>query len=443
MVLNKRFLAAPAIGVVGYFAFGVFVATFGPMHYLGYQGAVVALYVGLIVIVFGMAFMLGSRMRLPRKPIWRKDQNQSVLTFIFRASLVIAVLLMTYELLNTVRSGGLNFSLANTANAYIGTYTDYVRNSGGYGMRFLITSMGAFPLFVAQVLGLFYFKELDRPTRLAVIYLFIVTVLVYTLGGGKQKQFGDIMIYMVSVLLAKQAATGRLKFKTVAIVAGVVLGGTYVLLTLLAFRYQAIGISLADLNRNLHPLIEYREGYWLEGALGETFAFPLVMFSGYLSQGYYGLSLSLEQPFTWTSFAGSSYSVSVILNQFFGTEFWVERSYPYLVGYSTGWDQTKWHTVFAWLASDLTFTGVVLFMGLMGFIYGRAWREILVHQNPFALMMFAMMNIGLAYAPANNQLMHSPGALSTSFAVFAVYFLFHANFNAAPTVIRKLRFRVK
>lgn len=381
-------------------------------------------------------------MRSPRKAIWRRDQNQSILTFIFRSCLVIAVLLMTYELLNTVRSGGLKFSLANSATAYFEAYTDYVRNSGSYGMRFLITSMGAFPLFVAQVLGLFYFKVLDRTTRLAVIYLFVVTVLVYTIGGGKQKQFGDMIIYMLSVLLANQAAKGRLKFKDVATVAGVLLGGIYVLLVLLAFRYQAIGVSLDSLNHNLHPLIDYREGYWLESVLGEAFAFPLVMFSGYLSQGYYGLSLSLEQPFTWTSFAGSSYSVSVILNQFFGAEFWVERSYPYLVGYSTGWGQTKWHTVFAWLASDLTFTGVVPFMGLMGFIYGRAWREILAHRNPFALMMFALMNVGLAYAPANNQLMHTPGALSTSFAVFAVYFLFHANFNAAPTAIRKLSFRV-
>jgi len=442
LTLNKRLLAAPAIGVAGYFTLGVSVASFGPLDYRGYQDTTVAVYIGLIILFFGSCFVLGSRTRLLRKPIWRTDKNQNVLTFIFRASLVIAILLMTYELLNAVRTGGLNLNPANSALAYIGTYTDYTRNSGSYSMRFLITSIGAFPLFVAQVLGIFYFKELDKTTRLAVIYLFVVTILVYTLGGGKQKQFGDIMIYVVSVVLAKKSATGKLKLKTLLIIGGVIVGGVYVLLMLLAFRYQAIGVDLAQLNRSLHPLIDYHEGYWLESAFGEAFAFPVVMFSGYLSQGYYGLSLSLEQPFTWTSFAGSSYSVSVILNQFFGADFWVTRNYPYMVGYATGWDQAKWHTVFAWLASDLTFTGVVFFMGAMGFIYGRAWREILLYQNPFALMMFAMMNIGLAYAPANNQLMHSPGGLSTTFAVFAVYFLFHANFNAAPTVVRKLRFRM-
>lgn len=442
MTLNKRLLAAPAIGVAGYFTLGVSVATFGPLNYVGYQGTAVAVYISLNILFFCACFFLGSRMRLPRKPVWRIDQNQKVLAFIFRASLVIATLLMTYELLNAVRSGGLNLNLANSALAYITVYTDYTRNSGNYSIQFLVVSIGALPLFIAQVLGLFYFKELGKTTRLAVIYLFVVTILVYTLGGGKQKQFGDIMIYVVSIVLAKQAATGKLKLKHLLIIGGVIMSGVYVLLALLAFRYQAIGIDLLQINARLHPLIEYHEGYWLEDIFGAAFAFPMVMFSGYLSQGYYGLYLSLEQPFTWTHFAGSSYSLSVIFNQFLGTDFWVTRNYPYMVGDATGWDQSKWHTVFAWLASDLTFTGVVFFMGAMGFIYGRAWREILLYQNPFALMMFALMNIGFAFAPANNQLMHSPGALSTTFGVFAMYFLFHKNFNVASTVVQRPRFRV-
>lgn len=368
-------------------------------------------------------------MRPPSKAIWKKGQSQLVLNFLFRGCLIIAFFLMTYELLVTALSGGLSVSLAEAANSYVGAYTDYVRNGGSYEIRFIITSIGAFPLFVAQVLGLYYFKELGGTTRLVVTYIFFVSILVYTLDGGKQKQFADMMIYVVSTLLAKQAATGRLKLKTLAIVAGVFLGGACVLLSVLSFRYQAIGISLTSLNAQLHPLIDYREGYWLEDFLGEALAFPLVMLSGYIGQGYYGLSLALEQPFTWTSFAGSSYSIAVIINQFFGADFWVEKSYPYLVGYTTGWGSTKWHTVFAWLASDLTFTGTALFFGLLGFIYGQVWREILIHSNPFSILVFTLMNIGFTYAPANNQLMHSPGALSTTLGVFFFYYLFRRNFN--------------
>lgn len=433
---------APCIGVVSYFAMGISIATFGPLSYLGYNKFITPVYILFIVIFFGLSFIVGSRMRTPSKVLWRKDQNQPFLNILFRSSLIISILVMSYELIYMARATGLSLSVTNAASSYVEGYSNYTRNSGSYSARFLITSMCALPLFIAQVFGLYYFEILDKPTRLGIVYLFVVSIVVYTFGAGKQKQFGDIMIYMLSALIAKQAAAGRLRLTTWAKIGGVLFGGVFVLLVFLAARYQAIGIDLIELNANLHNLVEYREGYWLEKLLGEVFAFPLIIFSGYLGQGYFGLSLALEQPFTWTAFVGSSYSMSVILHQFFGVEFLVEKSYPYLVGDATGWGQTKWHTVFAWLASDLTFWGVPPFMGILGFIYGRVWREILIHKNPFALLVFALMNIGFVYAPANNQLMHSPGALSTTLGVFFLYVLFHKNFNAAPTGVRKLKFLV-
>lgn len=431
----------PMFAIVGYLFFGVCIATFGPLEYKGYEAVSVFAFMLFVAIFFIVGFTLGSRTKAPAHAIWKKKQNPAVLAFVFRVSLFTSSLLMTYELLSAALSGGLHFSLASSAYAYINSYTDYVRNSGNYSLNFIITSLGAFPLFIAQVLGIFYYRTLDRPSRIALIYLFVVTVLVDTLGGGKQKQFGDIIIYVVSVVLAKRAATGSLSLAKLVKVGFFVLAGMYVMLALLAFRYQAIGVNLSDLNNHLHPLIHYNKGYWMENVLGGALAFPLVMFSGYLGQGYFGLSLSLEQPFIWTHFAGSSYSVSVIVNRLFGAEFWVKESYPYRVGSATGWDESKWHTVFSWLASDLTFPGVVVFMGVVGFIYGRAWREILLFQNPFSVMIFAMMNIGWAYAPANNQLMHSPGALTTTLGTLLIYFLFHANFNAAPTNLKALNFR--
>lgn len=441
--LNKRLLKAPGLIIIAYFFIGIMISIFGPLEYQGYRELDVALYVGAVILFFYAGYSLGIRLRTPIKAIWRKDQNKTILSYIFRISLIFALLMMTYDLLFTWFSGGLHFSLVNSAASYISTYTGYERNSGSYSLRFLITSAGALPLFVAQVLGIFYFKSLSRTSRILVIYLFAAMIIVHTLGGGKQKQFGDILIYVFSVFLATQAGSGKLKLMTLMQVGGALLGGVYVLLTLLAFRYQAIGISLSDLNSNLHPLIQYRGEGWIESALGEALAFPIVMFSGYLGQGYYGLSLALEQPFTWTAFGGSSYSISVILNQFFGAKFWVAENYPYLVGYSTGWGQAKWHTAFAWLASDLTFTGVVLFMGLVGFMYGRAWREVILYQNPFSVLLFALLNIGLIYAPANNQLMHAPGGLLTTFGVVIFYILFHKNFNATPATLAQRRFRLK
>jgi len=419
--------------VAGYLLLGVSVTVFGPLKYFGLKPALVYFYVFAVVAMFSLGFQLGVRGRPPMRPIWRRGLNQSILRNAFRISLTLATILMTFLVLEMIVTGGLTLNFAKSAEAYLNSYTDYTRNSGNYSMRFLITSFGALPMFIAQVHGIFYFRSLNRKTKIAIIYLFVSSILVFTLGGGTQKQFGDIIIYFVAVSVARQASLGRLRASTLFKIGLLMLAGVYLLLVLLAHRYQAIGVNLDVLNSRIHPLISYHERSWLEEALGAQLAFPLIMFSGYLSQGYYGLSLAFEQQFTWTAFAGSSYSISVILNQFFGAPFLVEQSYPYLVGATTGWDQDKWHTVFAWLASDLTFPGVVVFMGFVGFLYGRAWIEVLRFGNPFSLLVFAMLSIGFAYAPANNQLMHSPGSLAMTFGALILYLLFHANFNAAPT----------
>ncbi|MBN1958139.1 MAG: hypothetical protein JW773_08075 [Desulfuromonadales bacterium] len=441
---NRSLRNAPMFGVVSYLLLGVGVATFGPLKYQGYRVDLVLPFMLFVIMAFSVGYVLGSRTRPLARVMLKKGHCHAELKMFFCACLFASILLMSYEILFAAFQGGLSFSFSGGAENYFAAYTDYERNSGNYSAHFLLMSIGALPLFTAQVLGILYFKDLSRLSRLAVVFLFVSSLLVYVLGGGKQKQFGDIIIYVVSVVIAKQAMTGRLTFATLMKVALVLCAGISVLLALLTYRYRAIGVSLANLNEKLHPLMHYQEIEFLNGILNKAIFFPIVMFSGYLGQGYYGLALSLEQPFTWTCFAGSSYSVSVILNRFFGVEFWVTHNYPYLVGFATDWNQSKWHTVFSWLASDLTFPGVIVFMGFIGFLYGRVWREILLYRNPLSVMVFAMMNIGWAYAPANNQLMHSPGALFTTLATLLVYFCFHVNFNVDPTTLnlRSSRLRV-
>jgi len=436
LALNKALLFGPIVAVASYLLIGVCTAAFGPLQYEGFRPALVGRYIASVVAFIIVGYLLGIKSRLPIRLGRRNGQNQAILPAVFQTSLIASLIMMTYLILSMLVSGEITLSMESSAAAYFNTYANYTRNSGNYSVHFLVSSIGALPLFIAQVLGYFYFERLGRFSRIAVIYLFLSTVLVYTLGGGKMKQFGDILVYVVSVIIAKQAAMGNLRLKVVLKIGMVLLVGAGVLLAVLSFRYQTIGVDLVGLNDKLHPLIHYRDGFWFEGALGEALAFPVVMLTGYLSQGYFGLSLSLEQPFTWTYFAGSSYSISVIMNQLFGLEFWVAQSYPYLVGDVAGWGQTKWHTVFAWLASDLTFTGVVFFMGLLGFVYGRVWRAILLYQNPFSILMFGMMNIGWIYAPANNQLMHTPGGLATTLGTIFLYLLFHPNFNTTSFVRR-------
>ena len=427
--LKRSYLYAPLIGMNIYVISGMLISFFGPLQYKYYEKDSVFLFISAFLAVFNIFYAIGTKVSVRQSHSWSPSRRRSLLVLIFQISLTFSVIFMTYEFFYGFLIKGLSFNISNSGASYLEGYAGHERNSGNYSLNFLVLSIMSLPIFIVQIWSLLYFEILPRRARILAIYVFAMTILIYTIGGGKQKQLGDIMVFISVVFFIKRAFLGKINFRALAKIMGVVLLSLYLMLVILASRYSNIGIDLSVLNANLHPLIYYVDGNILERTLGEAGAFPIVMLSGYLGQGYYGLSLSLQQPFTWTSFGGASYSFSVILNQFFGTDFLVEKSYPYLVGASTGWAETKWHTAFSWLASDLTFPGTVLFLGYVGFCFARGWKEALLFKNPFSILLIALLSIGIFYISANNQLMHSPGGLWTLGWVIILYSAFSSKFN--------------
>jgi hypothetical protein len=73
--------------------------------------------------------------------------------------------------------------------------------------------------------------------------------------------------------------------------------------------------------------------------------------------------------------------------------------------YRTGWPAGQyWATIYPWLASDLTYPGVVVFMVLFGWLFARMWVEGAMKRDTLALIIFGQLAIVVAYIPANNQL---------------------------------------
>jgi hypothetical protein len=97
-------------------------------------------------------------------------------------------------------------------------------------------------------------------------------------------------------------------------------------------------------------------------------------------------------------------------------------TYPARIEYR-GWDSYGlWSSIYPWLASDLTFPGVLVAVFFVGWMFGAVWRDILVGKNPFAVALFAQLVLMLFYFPANNQLMQSGEGLS-GFVVILIAWL--------------------
>jgi hypothetical protein len=130
---------------------------------------------------------------------------------------------------------------------------------------------------------------------------------------------------------------------------------------------------------------------------------------GYLSIGYYGLYLSLQEPFVWCYGVGHSIFLHVVGDRVFGLTDIRERTIPYRVQVDHGWDMyAHWHTAYPWFASDIGFIGVVLLMYVIGGMTAKTWMDAREGNIPSAVVLFTLLATGLWYLPANNQVLAFP-----------------------------------
>jgi hypothetical protein len=160
----------------------------------------------------------------------------------------------------------------------------------------------------------------------------------------------------------------------------------------------------------------------VESIAGRDFARGAAVLVHYPTHGYRGLAYNLETPFAWTMGRGSSRAVDSYWEQYIGTTVLAD-TYPLRTQERTGWQGLQsWATVYPWLASDLTFPGVVVVMAFIGRWTARMWIRSASFHDPLALMLFSQLVLFVIFIPANNQVLISrPALLGVSTCVF-LYF---------------------
>jgi hypothetical protein len=132
----------------------------------------------------------------------------------------------------------------------------------------------------------------------------------------------------------------------------------------------------------------------------------------YLGVGYKGLSMCLDEPWVPTYGIGNSFFLTRQGERIVGDDDLWKRTYPARVEYR-GWDSVGlWSSVYPWFASDLSFPGALVAVFFVGWIFARTWRDVIVGENPFAVIMFAQVVLMLFYFPANNQVLQFGEGLS-------------------------------
>lgn len=191
------------------------------------------------------------------------------------------------------------------------------------------------------------------------------------------------------------------------------LSGVAVLAAVSYFTYS----RMARLGENI-PRESLNWAPTLMGArLPESIEFGMYYLVRYLTIGYYGLAGCLDLPFQWTYGFGHS----AFLRRYAGLfnpewEWTFLDTYPARLEQATGYSTANyWHTSYPWLASDLTYGGVLLLVCGVGYLFLRAAKEFIVSRNIFALSACSQLFLVLMYLPASCERVNRP---ESAFALY-------------------------
>lgn len=420
---------APLKIALAYLALTFAIAVAGPVTYVDFSPGSTALFLAGVAIAILVGYLMGVR-SMETLRVGKKRLSRGQIQRVFDICLGIALFALVLSALSSLLSGTLNTNLSGLGEAYHSAYEGYERNSGNYSLFFLLYSFSLPFTFIASVWGMFYFSSLNNRLRILTAILVLGGLLFYVVGTGKQKQVGDVAIYLISIAAIKYGIRGRsLSFKLVGQTLAGGVAATALFIAVLGQRYAALNIGAFNINERVHPRMNFDIEHPIFEIFGMNYGFGLSVFSTYLSQGYYGLSLALNTDWSWTRLSGFSYSLSVILNRFLGFEWEWPNTLVYRVGATTGWGESKWHTVFPYFASDLTWLGTIILFGFFAYIYARSWLFSVRVKNPYAILMFTLLTMGLFFMPANNQMFHTPGMLFTVIVV-SFFYLRHGHVPA-------------
>lgn len=272
-----------------------------------------------------------------------------------------------------------------------------------FSMVFLPITALLFPLCVV------FWKRLSWKGRIAFLFAQAVEVLSW-IAIGTTKGVADVcMVLPWLILAARPEILWRLSPKRVLKIVGV--GLACVIITFLFFsaakrpprtHTRVPSIDAAHVRADMeHPLLSVVPA-------GQRFA--AVQLSAYLTQGYYGLSLALDQPFVWCYGFGHGYwSAGAAARRFSsgGRFALLMQTYPGRVEQAhRSWEVMHyWHTIYPWIASDLSFPGTIVAVFVIGYLFALSWLDVLRRQNPFAIGVFALLVMMLFYFPMNNQVL--------------------------------------
>lgn len=385
----------------------------------------------MVLVVFSLGYIKGARgnIRCIRKEKGFNEGEWSVYLLVrnlIKVVIILSACFVMYQWYQVFITGG-GIDISKLGESYVKYYEGYERGQARVDLLYVLNILAQAVLTLALFFGVFYYKKLSRKMGWLFVFVVVSYILINVLVSGKQKFFGDVVIILFFYFLINVSRSQRrVSYKFIGVGAICVTAVIGVFVELLNQRYIAAGIGLNNIGDKVHPLMVWDQESYLFDILGDEYGFAFGVFLWYFTNGIYGLSLSLSLPFEWTYFVGNSYSLGRIVEIISGGDVTIiDKTYPARVGFEYGWDLSKWHSLFSWLASDFTFLGVIIIAFFFGVLYGGLWVSAIRLDNPYSGPLFLCLSLGLIFSYSNNQLMHSMAGVIALITLIVLYTYFN------------------
>jgi hypothetical protein len=308
--------------------------------------------------------------------------------------------------------------ITDPGGAYAQSQT--LREGGEPIIEYVRIFLGPF-LYMALPLTVFYWNQLSRKLRIAGIMSILGTIVLF-IAMGTNKAIADT-VFLVPCLVFASYCAGKvvLSRKKVLIIVAASLLSFLLFLAYFGFAVSSREGSPVTEGFFLSAHTRVDEDNFLIRNLPPAPAAVLIGLDIYLTQGYYALSLSLQEPFVPMYGVGNSMFLYRQAARITGNAGISERPYPVRIE-KYGWDaEGLWSSIYPWIASDVSFPGTILVVFLIGRMFAQSWLDTLRGDNPLGVVMFSMFVIMLLYFPANNQMLQSGEGLIAFWGILILW----------------------
>lgn len=404
MVSNKTLeLYGPIIFFESYLTLSVILFAFGPWDWPVENATKLYSFLAVmhLFLYLGYASVIRKIKQYSHNDIASPIRIPSLVAIGSLASLVVN--LISY-LLTRKESLGLIEAVADPARAYAQTAASELMKEATSPVSF-IRFLFAPLILLAIPVGIMNWERISKIGKILVCSVIVSNLGIWLLTG-RNKGLADLVLiipwFIIARLVSKKWIPRRIEKSIILII--------FVIAIIFFFSYFAenyegrMGIygsrmSLLGIDADYQNLFV--------SFFPDKMRYGVAGLISYATNGYYGLSLAMELPYRCCYGAGHSLFLhNIVLVRVFGLTSVMERSYPYRVEMESGWLRLgHWHSIYTWLASDLSFYGVLFAVFIIGKTLAISWLDTVSGGNVFAPAVLYLTLMMVYYFPANNQVL--------------------------------------